>query len=36
MTTLTLTVVVALTALIVGYIADRYAAGHLARESRNC
>lgn len=35
MTTLTLTVV-ALTALIVGYIADRYAAGHLARESRNC
>ncbi len=35
MTTLTLTVV-ALTSLIVGYIADRYAAGHLARESRNC
>ena len=35
MTTLTLTVI-ALTALIVGYIADRYAAGHLARESRNC
>ena len=34
MTTLTLTVI-ALTALIVGYIADRYAAGHLARESRN-